>query len=60
MEKEIFFLFNPDIPDTQLVKTVKVCSALPTPSSGKCLAKKAIAIKLPGSISKFLGVFWWN
>lgn len=60
MEKEIFFLFDPDASEIVLEKKDKYSSALPRPAAAKQLPKKTASLKLNAAISKVFCTAWWN
>ena len=60
MEKEIFFLFNPDAPDAVPVNKEKYRSVLPQSPAGKRQNKKENFFKLHATIRKVFGSDWWN
>jgi hypothetical protein len=60
MEKEIFFLFNPDAPEVMPAKKEKYRSALPQPAQRNRPEKKQNSFKLSATICKVLSAEWWN
>ncbi|KAA5546717.1 hypothetical protein [Adhaeribacter rhizoryzae] len=60
MEKEIFFLFNPDAPEIILDKKEKYRSVLPQAAPAKRPEKKASSLKLHATLRKVFCSTWWN
>ncbi|GEO06850.1 hypothetical protein AAE02nite_45140 [Adhaeribacter aerolatus] len=60
MEKEIFFLFNPDAPEPVFPPKEKYRTTLRQTPAQKRTEKKVNSFKLRATICKVFSSTWWN